>query len=165
MNRESNETRPPAVARVVHHGIRRDDERAVGRSGKRHFQLGEWVRALISVSNDGIYPHRDIGEILVFPGDAGFIREDWSFLGEVYYTVEFVSRAVIVINRHLLLDAILQTKPTPNKLSDLFVPQAKRFFLNWYGRVFHKKAQAECDRILKEAVRQFCGIIEEEIDI
>nr|AWL98709.1 nitrogen fixation protein NifZ [Bradyrhizobium amphicarpaeae] len=63
------------------------------------FAVGEPVRALALIRNDGMYPHKDIGEALVHPGDAGVVRESWRFLGEVYYTVEFVAQSVFVIMR------------------------------------------------------------------
>jgi nitrogen fixation protein NifZ len=99
MIRGINEIKPVAVARVVHDARRRSAEQAFSIGGKRHFKLGDEVRSLTQVKNDGIYPHRDIGEVLVHRDDTGCVREDWSFLGEVYYTVEFVSRAVVVIMR------------------------------------------------------------------
>jgi len=93
-------TRKPAVtARVVHYGRRGNMGQAAGAAGIRQFEIGEEVRALTQVRNDGIYPHKDVGEILVYAGDAGIVRESWSFLGEIYYTVEFVARAVVVIMR------------------------------------------------------------------
>jgi nitrogen fixation protein NifZ len=95
MNHGMHESKPAALARVVHDAR----HRAAGRGCKRHFEIGQRVRSLTQVKNDGIYPHRDIGEVLVHKGDAGYVREDWSFLGEIYYTVEFVSRAVVVIMR------------------------------------------------------------------
>jgi nitrogen fixation protein NifZ len=61
--------------------------------------LGEVVRALRPVRNDGVYPHKDIGELLVHQRDVGMVRERWSFLGEIYYTVEFAGRAAVVIMR------------------------------------------------------------------
>ena len=66
-------------------------------SAKANSTLGDAVRSLTQVINDGLYPHRDIGETLVHEGDAGIIRERWSFLGETYYTVEFLTRAAVVI--------------------------------------------------------------------
>jgi nitrogen fixation protein NifZ len=63
------------------------------------FSVGEPVRATAVIKNDGMYPHKDIGEALVHPGDAGVVRESWRFLGEVYYTVEFAGRSVFVIMR------------------------------------------------------------------
>jgi nitrogen fixation protein NifZ len=63
------------------------------------FRPGDTVRALRPVANDGIYPHKDVGEIVVQSNDLGIIRERWSFLGEVYYTVEFPRPAAVVIMR------------------------------------------------------------------
>ena len=34
-----------------------------------------------------------------YQGDTGVVRESWSFLGEIYYTVEFFARAAVVIMR------------------------------------------------------------------
>jgi nitrogen fixation protein NifZ len=91
--------RPATIARVVHDGRRRRVERAGWVAGRPEFKLGDAVRSIALVKNDGIYPHRDIGETLVYEGDAGVIRQSWSFLGEMYYTVEFAARAVFVIMR------------------------------------------------------------------
>ena len=60
------------------------------------FALRDKVRALIDVNNEGLYPHRDIGERLVERGDAGVVRETGVCFGEPYYAVEFVARAVVV---------------------------------------------------------------------
>jgi nitrogen fixation protein NifZ len=84
---------------VVHDARRRHVGRAPGVAGKRDFKRGDAVRSLTRIINDGIYPHRDIGETLVYQGDAGIVRESWSFLGEIYYTVEFLARAAVVIMR------------------------------------------------------------------
>ena len=60
---------------------------------------GEMVRSLVRAKNDGVYPHKDIGEVVVREGDAGIVRERWSFLGEIYYAVEFVRGPIVVIMR------------------------------------------------------------------
>jgi nitrogen fixation protein NifZ len=65
----------------------------------RPFRAGEWVRSVALIKNDGMYPHKDIGEPLVYPGDAGIVQQSWRFLGDVYYTVEFTAHAVFVIMR------------------------------------------------------------------
>jgi len=65
----------------------------------RQFRDGEWVRSVALIENDGIYPHKDIGEPLVHPGDTGIVQQSWRFLGDVYYTVEFMAHAVFVIMR------------------------------------------------------------------
>jgi nitrogen fixation protein NifZ len=70
------------------------------RVGEEHdFVAGDCVRPLGPVKNDGGYVHRKIGEILVLERDLGVVHERWNFLGQIYYTVEFVDRAVVVIMR------------------------------------------------------------------
>ena len=91
--------KPATIGRVVHDARRRHVGRGPGVVGKRDFKRGDAVRSLTQIINDGIYPHRDIGETLVHQGDAGIVRESWSFLGEIYYTVEFFTRAAVVIMR------------------------------------------------------------------
>jgi nitrogen fixation protein NifZ len=61
------------------------------------FQLGEKVRAVCIVKNDGTYPGREVGEILVRKNDDGYVRDIGTFLQQFYvYAVEFVDRAVVV---------------------------------------------------------------------
>ena len=91
--------KPATIARVVHDPRRRSHGRSPDIAGKRAFQPGDAVRSLTRVTNDGIYPHRDIGDTLVDGGDIGAVRQSWSFLGEAYYTVEFSAQAAIVILR------------------------------------------------------------------
>lgn len=91
--------RPATIGRVVHDARRRHLGRSSGTAEKREFEMGEAVCSLTQLRNDGLYPHRDIGEILVDQGDVGMVRERWSFLGEIYYTVEVVVRTAVVIMR------------------------------------------------------------------
>jgi nitrogen fixation protein NifZ len=91
--------KPATIGRVVHDARRRQIGRGPGIAGRREFKLGDAVCSLTQLWNDGLYPHRDIGETMVDPGDIGMVRERWSFLGEIYYTVEFVSRTAVVIMR------------------------------------------------------------------
>ena len=99
MNQPTLHPRPATIARVVHRPRRRTSGRGPGVPGKHDFAPGAAVRSLTQIINDGIYPHRDIDENLVSPGDIGVVRESWRFLGETYYTVEFLSRATVVIMR------------------------------------------------------------------
>ena len=91
--------KPATIFRVVHDARRREVARGPGVIGKHEFKPGDTVRSLTQIVNDGLYPHRDIGETIVHQGDAGMVRENWSFLGESYYTVEFFTRAAVVIMR------------------------------------------------------------------
>jgi len=99
MSYRSPAPKPATISRVVHDARRRRVGRGPGVVDKREFNPGDAVRSLRQIINDGIYPHRDIGETLVHQGDAGMVRERWSFLGESYYTVEFFTRAAVVIMR------------------------------------------------------------------
>jgi nitrogen fixation protein NifZ len=99
MNHPNPQPRPATIARVVRHPRRRSVGRGPDIAGRHDFKSGEAVRSLTRVTNDGIYPHRDIGEALVHAGDIGVVRESWSFLGEAYYTVEFFAHAAVVIMR------------------------------------------------------------------
>ncbi|MBO0753714.1 MAG: nitrogen fixation protein NifZ [Bradyrhizobiaceae bacterium] len=69
------------------------------RTAGHDFTAGEHVRSLGRVKNDGTYAHRGIGEIVVHEDDLGVVHEKWNFLGQIYYTVEFIDRAVVVIMR------------------------------------------------------------------
>ncbi len=91
--------KPATIARVVYDPRRRRVGRAPAVAGKHEFKPGDAVRSLTQVVNDGLYPHRDIGAILVYQGDNGVVRESWGFLGETYYTVEFFAHASVVIMR------------------------------------------------------------------
>lgn len=99
MSNPTPNPRPVTIARVVHDPRRRRVARGPAVAGKHEFKPRDAVRSLTQVVNDGIYPHRDIGEILVYQGDTGVVRESWSFLGEIYYTVEFFAHAAVVILR------------------------------------------------------------------
>jgi len=99
MNHPNPQARPATIARVVHHPRRRSVGRGPDIARRRDFKPGDAVRSRAQITNDGIYPHRDIGEILVHEGDIGVVRESWSFLGETYHTVEFFAHAAVVIMR------------------------------------------------------------------
>lgn len=74
------------------------------------FRLGDKVRAVKYIKNDGTYPHREIGDILVCKGDVGYVRDIGTFLQRYYiYAVDFVDRAVIVGMRGKELVAIEDT--------------------------------------------------------
>ena len=61
------------------------------------FEPGAKVVSTKYIKNDGTYPRREIGDILVGKGDVGYIRDIGSFLQQFYvYAVEFVDRGVVV---------------------------------------------------------------------
>ncbi len=96
MTDRNSEVRTRAVAWTARSRLRM---RSPEGDGARDFRAGEIVQACARVRNDGTYPHKDIGEVLVVENDVGCVRETWRFLGELYYTVEFFDRAVVVIMR------------------------------------------------------------------
>jgi nitrogen fixation protein NifZ len=65
-------------------------------SGAHKFRLGERVRAARPLRNDGTYPHKCIGEILVPEGAQGFVIEIAKCCDGTYYTVGFLERAVVI---------------------------------------------------------------------
>jgi nitrogen fixation protein NifZ len=95
--RSKPKSRP--IARVVCDAGRRKIVRNMETRFAGRFEVGEPIRSIAVIKNDGMYPHRDVGEALVHPGDAGTVRESWRFLGDIYYTVEFNARSVFVIMR------------------------------------------------------------------
>lgn len=76
--------------------MRRDDDEVELRRPPR-FLPGEKVCSVAHVRNDGTFPGRDIGDVLVRKGDLGYVRDVGTFLQRFYiYAVEFVDRAVVV---------------------------------------------------------------------
>lgn len=55
------------------------------------FDYGQKVRSRKTVRNDGTFPGKDIGEILVKKGDVGYVTSIGTFLQQFYiYGVDFV---------------------------------------------------------------------------
>jgi nitrogen fixation protein NifZ len=55
------------------------------------FEYGERVRSIKVVRNDGTFPGKEIGDILVRKGDVGYVTSIGTFLQQFYiYGVEFV---------------------------------------------------------------------------
>jgi nitrogen fixation protein NifZ len=71
--------------------ISRDSDH-VELDGPPYFDYGDRVRAKRTVRNDGTFPGKDIGEILVKKGEEGFVVNIGTFLQQFYiYGVEFDS--------------------------------------------------------------------------
>ena len=61
------------------------------------FMPGTRVISKKHIRNDGTYPLREIGDILVRKGDVGYVRDIGTFLQQFYiYAVEWVDRGTIV---------------------------------------------------------------------
>jgi nitrogen fixation protein NifZ len=60
--------------------------------GPPYFDYGDKVRARRTVRNDGTFPGKDIGAILVNKGEIGYVVNIGTFLQQFYiYGVEFES--------------------------------------------------------------------------
>ncbi len=70
--------------------ISRDSE-VVELEGPPYYDYGDRVRARRTIRNDGTFPGKDIGEILVTKGEEGYVVSIGTFLQQFYiYGVEFV---------------------------------------------------------------------------
>jgi nitrogen fixation protein NifZ len=77
-------------------GVSVDDDEMELRKPPR-FEPGEKVRSTRLVRNDGTFPGREVGEVLVKKGDVGYVRDVGTFLQRFYiYAVEFVDRGAVV---------------------------------------------------------------------
>ena len=67
------------------------DSDVIELDGPPRFACGERVISRYVVRNDGTYPGRDIGALLVTKGDIGFVASIGTFLQQFYiYAVDFV---------------------------------------------------------------------------
>jgi nitrogen fixation protein NifZ len=61
------------------------------------YEQGESVRVIRTVRNDGTFPGRDVGNVLVRRGAVGFVRDVGTFLqDQLIYSVHFVDDNVMV---------------------------------------------------------------------
>lgn len=73
------------------------DSDIVELDGPPAFTYGEKVRARKYVKNDGTFPLREIGEVLVHKGDVGYVTSIGTFLQQFYiYCVDFADRGCLV---------------------------------------------------------------------
>ena len=76
-------------------GLGREEEMEVYQQPR--FMPGTKVIATKYVKNDGTFPGREIGEILVRKGEVGYVRDIGMFLQRYYiYAVDFVARDAVV---------------------------------------------------------------------
>lgn len=82
------------------------------------FKAGEKVQARKYVRNDGTFPGREVGEVLVNKGSVGYVRDIGSFLQQFYvYSVEFVDLGLIVGMRARELESLDKPSPAQGKPS------------------------------------------------
>jgi nitrogen fixation protein NifZ len=70
--------------------ISRDSE-VVEISAEPMFDYGQKVRSIKTIRNDGTFPGKDIGEVLVKKGDIGYVTSIGTFLQQYYiYGIDIV---------------------------------------------------------------------------
>ncbi len=73
------------------------------------FDYGEKVRSRRVVRNDGTFPGKEIGEILVTKGDVGYVTSIGAFLQQFYiYGVEWIDRGYRVGMKRRELESLDQ---------------------------------------------------------
>jgi nitrogen fixation protein NifZ len=76
--------------------IARDSD-IVELDGPPEFEYGQKVKSRLNVRNDGTFPGKEIGEVLVKKGDEGYVVSIGTFLQQFYiYGVDFVVQGRIV---------------------------------------------------------------------
>lgn len=79
-----------------------------------YFAYGEKVRARRAIRNDGTYPGKDIGDILVRKGDEGYVSSIGTFLQQFYiYGVEFIATGYRVGMRRKELERVTVEEDIP----------------------------------------------------
>ncbi len=76
--------------------ISRDSD-VIELDGPPAFEYGQKVRSTKNIRNDGTFPGREIGELLVKKGDEGYVASIGTFLQQFYiYGVDFYERGALV---------------------------------------------------------------------
>lgn len=76
--------------------INRDSD-VVELDGPPRFEYGQKVRSRMNVRNDGTFPGKEIGDVLVKKGDVGYVSSIGTFLQQFYiYGVDFYERGHVV---------------------------------------------------------------------
>jgi nitrogen fixation protein NifZ len=91
------------------------------------FLPGEKVRATRHVKNDGTYPRREIGDILVRKGEVGYVRDIGTFLQQFYiYAVEWIDSGTLVGMRAKELVSLDQTMPAAQSAQETGAEETSR---------------------------------------
>lgn len=78
------------------------------------FNYGEKVRSKRSIRNDGTFPGKEIGDILVKKGDEGFVVSIGTFLQQFYiYGVDFPALGYRVGMKRKELESAQPEPPEP----------------------------------------------------
>lgn len=71
------------------------------------FCVGEKVRSLCAIRNDGSYLGRRVGDELIAAGETGYIRGIGTFLQRFFiYEVDFLDRGMVIGMRAKELDRV-----------------------------------------------------------
>jgi nitrogen fixation protein NifZ len=86
--------------------ISRDSD-VVELDGPPAFDYGDRVRSRHTIRNDGTFPGKDIGELLVTKGDEGYVVSIGTFLQQFYiYGVDFPMKGYRVGMKRKELEAL-----------------------------------------------------------
>lgn len=79
--------------------------------GPPRFEYGQKVRSLMNIRNDGTFPGKEIGDVLVKKGDVGYVARIGTFLQQFYiYGVDFYEHGYIVGMKARELDMVEMEK-------------------------------------------------------
>lgn len=82
------------------------------------FDYGQKVRARKVIRNDGTFPGRAVGEILVRKGDLGYVASIGTFLQQFYiYGVYFYERGCVVGCRAHELELLEKEAPAGEEIA------------------------------------------------
>ncbi|MBE9211748.1 nitrogen fixation protein NifZ [Plectonema cf. radiosum LEGE 06105] len=61
------------------------------------FELSDKVKILNPIKNDGTYPGKKLGEILIHPGEVGYVISIGTYLQRAYiYAIRFMDKDIVV---------------------------------------------------------------------
>ncbi|GBG03297.1 hypothetical protein AZSI13_26240 [Azospira sp. I13] len=133
------------------------DSEVVELDGPPQFTYGEKVISRKYVKNDGTYPLRDIGEVLVHKGDVGYVTSIGSFLQQFYiYGVDFVDRGCLVGMKGRELESLDQTS---NEKGESIMKITLRKDKNGNLSVYVPKKDLEQDVVFTEKATLWGGQI------
>jgi len=73
------------------------------------FRIGERVRLVKAIRNDGTYPHARVGDVLVDAGSEGYVRKIGDFLQTIrVYEVNFIEEGLTFGCREAELESALE---------------------------------------------------------
>jgi nitrogen fixation protein NifZ len=120
------------------------------RDGEGRFEFGTAVRVTRNVRNDGTYPGKEVGELLVRRGSVGHVIEVGTFLqDQIIFTVHFLDQGKMVGCRtEELIPADAPWNPSRFEFHDMVLCKID---LGMGGNVlFEKGTQGEVLKVLRD---------------